>query len=132
MKEHLDRAIHNEEFLNVIENHTPNLYFDWKVIVAFYSALHYLRALEHRKKSHIGGGHKEFFAHLNPDSKTAKMPIDKAVFECYLDMFNMAHTSRYHKFKDIKKFQELMKFNLSLAKQHLDVIKKYVKTQGVK
>jgi hypothetical protein len=76
--------------------------------------------------------HKELIYHINPDHTDAKMPIDKACFGCYDDLFNMSWSSRYSGFIDIKQRDAFMKFNLLLAKQHLSVVKKYCQDNGVK
>lgn len=132
MQKHLDQAKHNEEFLGVIDTHSPANYFDWKITVVFYSALHHIRALEKHSKKNIGGTHKSILKNINPDEPGAIMPVDSACFGCYDDLFNLAHTSRYSGIVDIKVFLPLMQFNFGLAKKHLIEIKKYCNSKGIK
>lgn len=132
MTEHINQAKHNEKFLLLIEQHCPDNYFDWKITVVFYCALHYLRAFESFKKIKVGGTHKDMIYHINPKNKDAKMKIDQSCADCYIDLFNMAHTSRYNGIKDTKVYLQLLKYNLSLAKKHLDHIKKFVEGHGLK
>ncbi|MCE9538746.1 MAG: hypothetical protein K8R85_05965 [Bacteroidetes bacterium] len=132
MKKHLDQAKHNEDFLSVIHKHSPTNYFDWKVTVIFYSALHHIRALEKHSKKHIGGTHQTILKNINPAESSAIMPVDSACFGCYDDLYNLAHISRYTGIVDVKMFLPLMEFNYGLAQKHLLVIKKYCNSKGVK
>ncbi len=42
MQNHIDQAEHNEKFLTELEIDYPTTYFDWKITICFYTALHYL------------------------------------------------------------------------------------------
>jgi hypothetical protein len=132
MIEHLNQAKHNENFLSEIEKHSSNNYFDWKVVVVFYSALHYLRALEKLHNKKIYGRHKDLLYHINPKNIDAKMPIDQKCADSYFDLFNMSHISRYYGIDNAQIHLALMKYNLNLAKSHYATIKKYCIANGVK
>jgi hypothetical protein len=44
MKNHLNKAAYNEDFLAKIEDAFPGDFYDWKITVIFYVAVHYLDA----------------------------------------------------------------------------------------
>lgn len=132
MLNHLNLAKHNEDFLNTIENAAPNSFFDWKITVCFYSALHYLRALEKLKKKQIGNSHKQFLFHLDSSNKDAVLPINRTIFEHYQSLFDMAHKTRYTAFINAKFQMSLYKSNLEFAKNSLSTIKQYCVKQGIK
>lgn len=61
MNVHLTQARHNEDFLKIVSEASPNNYFDWKITVCFYASLHYLRALEKHSKKRLAKAIKNFY-----------------------------------------------------------------------
>lgn len=132
MKRHLEQVNHNQEFLAVIEGHSPEKYFDWKITIVFYSALHYLRGLEKLKKLTIPNSHKDMFENINPKLKGAIMPVSKDCYEAYRDLYNLTRSARYSGIIDPKNQALLMKSQLATAKRHYQKVKQYCHDNNVK
>ena len=131
MQRFLDQAKHNEEFLAVIDKHSPTNYFDWKITVTFYASLHYIKALSKLKKKQIGDKHKDIFKKIDANHVECEMPISADCFASYSTLFNLAHTSRYFGIVNPATYTQLMKYNFSLAKSEIIVVKKYCKSEGL-
>lgn len=89
-QEHLDKAAHNERFLDTFDvDSTP--YLDWVVIVAFYIALHYIDAYlasrgfenipDHRTRNNLLildrslGSIRDYYYQLKDDSEEARYDV---------------------------------------------------------
>ena len=57
MQKHLGQAKHNQELLSEMEIKFPQRFFDWKITISFYIAIHYLQALADSKNIEIGQTH---------------------------------------------------------------------------
>lgn len=58
---HLDHAAHNERLLDILENQILDRYpefLDWAIIVTFYAALHYTKAVLIRDHSMVARTHR--------------------------------------------------------------------------
>ena len=132
MDENINQAIHNEAFLNSIEEKCPDTFFDWKITIVFYIALHYLRAYANIKKVRIGASHKELLYHSNPNHIDAINPLSKNAYRIYRDLFSAAHNSRYQGFLDKTHRMLLMEQEFIRCKKNLRELKKYLKSQGLK
>lgn len=129
-QQHLDQAAHNIHFHKSICEQFPDLYFDWKITVQFYTALHLIHALASKKGIDIGNTHQDVSANCNPKRK-GKMAITEAAWRNYDALWNYSHTARYDGVTDIDTFNILRKHDHFYCLQHLDFIKKYVKGKGL-
>lgn len=68
MQNHLEQAKHNRELLNEMETVFPQKFFDWKITITFYIAIHYLQALADHKGIEIGQTHNDIERNVNPNS----------------------------------------------------------------
>lgn len=131
MQYHISQIKHNEEFSLVLETHYPKKYFDWRITVLFYTALHYLRALEKSKGLNFGTNHKSTRQNINP-KLGGLMPVSQSCFDAYMDMFNSAHTARYTGFLKASDFNTFMEYDYKSCENSLQVIKAYCIANGVK
>lgn len=131
MQEHINQAQHNEEFLKAIEDKFPDYFFDWKITVIFYIALHYLKAYNQFNNARIGSSHKELNFNANPANEKALNPLSTKAFNHYFDLFNSSYNSRYIGLLDRKNTINLLKFNYWQAKTDLEELKKYFKSKGL-
>ena len=131
MQRHLDQATHNENFHNCIESHFSDKFYDWKIIILFYIALHYLKSLAAKRNIDIGETHVEIEANVNPDRENAKMKITRKAWKEYKNLYRYSCTSRYEGITDFNTFEILKKKDHGYCLQHLNKFKKYIKGQGI-
>jgi hypothetical protein len=131
MKKHIEQACHNENFHNSISEHFSNDYYDWKITVLFYVAIHYLKALAEQKRIKIGETHYEIENNINPIKNDAKMRITKGAWDLYRNLFNYSRTARYDGITDPATFQLIKESDHKYCLEDLDKFKKYLKSVGL-
>jgi hypothetical protein len=131
MKEHLDQASHNADFHACLVDKFSTRFFDWKITVLFYEAIHYLQALADKRGIDIGQTHKEIHSNVNPNSAGAKMRITSGAWREYSSLFNYSLTSRYSGITDKSTFELLMENDHGYCLKHLENFKKYICSQAV-
>ena len=132
MKEHIDQVAHNLDFLAALDKQFPKRYFDWRITVAFYTALHCLRAYEKFKKVRIAKGHKFLYEHSNPSNPSALNPISQKAFDAYNELHDASQKTRYQGFLNPMIHMVGLELTYTDALQNLDIVKNYVKSKGVK
>ncbi|WP_375559049.1 hypothetical protein ACE193_15060 [Bernardetia sp. OM2101] len=132
MQNHLEQAKHNQELLNEMETVFPQKFFDWKITITFYIAIHYLQALADYKGIEIGQTHNDIERNVNPNSRwIPTMRISIGAWREYKNLFQYSLTARYDGIEDREIFEELKKLDYIECKKHLDNFKKYIKSQGL-
>lgn len=132
MQHHIDQAKHNESLLSDLEIDHPTIYFDWKVTVCFYVALHYLQALADKREIKIGETHNDIERNVSPNSNhQPTMRISNGAWRNYKDLFKYSQIARYEGIIDTESFEELRESDYLECKKHLDNFKKYIKSQGL-
>lgn len=126
MKSHIEQAKHNESFLALTEKHSPKDYFDWKITIIFYSALHYVCAYVKYKKCYLGKSHEDLDKIINPDNKTSKATIDLKYYNYYKELYNYSRQTRYNPYNNDIKLQ-LAECLYQRSKEHLQELKKHFK-----
>jgi len=121
MKSHLLQALHNEKFLEEFERLMPDDYFDWKITVVFYIAVHYIDAY--------------FSSHGTPTGsheirkdlmKNHLYPPPQKVCDNYENLYRLARTARYNGFNDVKEFRKHQKEKLKEAKRNLKAVRDFI------
>jgi hypothetical protein len=95
MKSHILQAEHNTDFHKNICSNFPELYFDWKITVVFYTALHLLKALAKKNKKNIGNTHTEIFKNIRNSNSAAILPLSTTACNTYNDLYTYSHSVRY-------------------------------------
>lgn len=131
MQHFIDQAIHNERFHECVHSNFSESFFDWKITILFYTAIHYLKALAADRNIDIGSTHTDIEYNCNPDRTGRKMPITRNAWREYKNLYRYSHTSRYEGITDIATFEKLKEIDYSYCKIHLDTFKKYIKGQGL-
>lgn len=113
MQNHLKQAKHNQELLSEMETVFPQQFFDWKMTICFYIAIHYLQALADSKNIEIGQSHYDIELNINPNSNNnPKMRITRGAWEEYRRLFRYSQTARYDGInEDIEEFETLMELD---------------------
>jgi hypothetical protein len=131
MQQHIDQAKHNNDFHDCIESNFSGRFYDWKITVLFYVAIHYLKALAANRNIDIGVTHYDIEHNVNPDRNGKKMQISRNAWREYKNLFNYSRTSRYEGITDITTFEKLKQADHSYCLKHLDSFKNYIEGQGV-
>ncbi len=131
MQHFIDQAIHNERFHECVHTNFSERFFDWKVTILFYTALHYLKALAATREIDIGNTHTDIEYNCNPDRSGRKMMITRNAWREYKNLYRYSHTSRYEGITDIDTFEKLKEIDYGYCKVHLNAFKKYIKGQGL-
>lgn len=131
MQQFLDQASHNQVFHDEISKACAENYYDWKITVLFYIAVHYLRALAAMRSIDIGTTHQEIEKSVNPDRVGAVMRITKAAWRNYSLLYHSSRNARYEGISDRSTFESLMQIDHGYCLTYLDNFKKYVGGQGL-
>lgn len=131
MQEFINHAKHNEKFHELICNAENTGYYDWKVTVLFYVAIHYLKALAQFRKKSIGESHEQINNNIKNNRQGATMPLQNTARNNYMALYRYSQTSRYDGFTDADTFQQLMKRDYEDALECLSDFKKYIASSKV-
>ncbi len=132
MQKHLDQAIHNQEFHTCICDSFEEQFFDWKITVLFYVAIHCLKALAESKGIDIGSTHFDIEKNVNPEKYKPSMSISKNAWYEYRNLYNYSRTARYDGITDPDTFELLRKQDHLHCLRHLEKFKMYIENQGLK
>lgn len=119
-KKYENKAIHNEDFLKSIINDYPDTYFDWKVTVQFYCALHRCYCVLLTNGMPVEKKHQ---SNIN-SIKTIDPDLSKRLFNVYKN----SRTSRYDGFINDNAMERINKINYNKSNSELKKIKEIVAT----
>lgn len=122
MQQHLNQAKHNESFLSVVETHFPDNFFDWKITIIFYIAVHYIDAYFASYGEHTYS-HEDRREKLEYGANSVSM----AFIDHYNNLYNICRNARYNGFTDEQAYLRLQQNKLAEAKKNLKFIKNYIK-----
>ena len=131
MKEHIDQVLHNLNFLKALDVQFPKDYFDWKITITFYTALHCLRAYEKFKKMRIAKGHKFLYEHSDPTNPNALNPISQKAFDAYNALHYASQNTRYQGIMNPVFRQSQLEIQYQECRANLVIIRNYLKLQGL-
>ena len=131
MKSYVDQGKHNESLLSHLKTTFPDTYFDWKITIIFYSAIHYLKAYAALNKKNIGVTHQEIFNNTDSHNKNAVFPIQKGAFILYKDIFHYSKNARYNGMIDSSTFEILMKKDFQECEILFEKFKKFLISKRV-
>jgi len=120
--QHVQKAKHNEDFLEYVSKNSGNEYFDWQITIVFYAALHYTKAyLKHHGK-HSGDSHEEIAKAILPKNNPL---FNDEVYVLYKEMYRSSRDSRYSivytsdfQIMMLEQIVKKMKINLKTIKKH--------------
>lgn len=131
MSPFLEQAKHNQLFHDKICECFEDRFFDWKITIVFYTAIHYLKALAYSKGINIGENHEQIESAVNPYIDNALMPIKPFAWKAYKAMKNYSRTARYDGITDFETFEELKKDDYKFCLENFETFKSYMKSQGI-
>lgn len=125
------QAQHNIKFHRSIDRQFADQFFDWKVTVLFYVALHLLKALAEKRGIHIGETHYDIENACNPDRNSACMRISRNAWREYRPLFSYSRKARYEGVADMATYEALRQRDHGCCLVHLKNFKKYIAGQGL-
>jgi len=131
-QEHIEQARYNAGFLAYLEENIPDSFFDWKVTVCFYQALHLVRAYLCTQGVSESASHDHTLKCINPNARekpTPHVPMPD-VFRWYFKLHQLSMAARYPGFLHKRGFEQQQRENLHKAQQSLDVIKQALATRN--
>jgi len=130
-QQYLDQASHNQKFHDCIEGQFANDFFDWKITVLFYVAIHWLKALGIKRGYNLGETHYEIECKVNPGRDNAQCKITRNAWREYKSLYTYSRTARYEGITDINTFQQLKEIDHRYCIEHIERFKRYIKGQGI-
>ncbi len=131
MREHTDQVAHNLALLKALDKQFPTDYFDWKVTIVFYTALHGLRAYEKFKKVRIAKGHKFLYEHSDPTNPNAVNPISQRAFDAYNLLHDASTNTRYQGVVNPVFRKSLLEIQYKEALLNWAIVKNHLVAQGL-
>lgn len=126
MQHYIDQAKHNQDFHDCIQENFNERFFDWKITVLFYIALHNVKALAAKKGIDIGHTHFEIENNISPKRHKGKMPISETAWTNYRNLFQYSQVARYDGLMDHDTFELIKGADYSNCIIHLRDFKKYI------
>lgn len=131
MQRFLEQINHNQSFYTCIDKNFTDKFFDWKITVLFYIAVHCLKALSVKRNINVGDTHYDIECNVNPDREGSKMKITRNAWREYKSLYQYSRTARYNGITDIETFEKLKRNDHKYCLEHIKRFKKYIKGQGV-
>jgi hypothetical protein len=119
MSAFIEQVKHNESLLNHLDTTFPNKYFDSKITLTFYCALHLIKELARVKGVAIGDSHVDNLNNLNPFPRAGVIPklkISKTQYDFYNDTYQYSRVARYTGITDYTIFEAQRKADYNICK----------------
>jgi hypothetical protein len=132
-EDHIKQSKSNLQFLSLVDQNIDN-YWDWKVTVCFYTAVHLINAhiVKRSKANYLS--HNKVDEFINPFSQFSPSKLDNPTYLAYQKLSNLSRRSRYLVHEDINKktptdivdAQATYSKHYSRAIKYLEIIIDYV------
>lgn len=134
MHRYIRQAKHNHDFHDCLIEHFPKQYFDWKVTVIFYIALHGLNAFLLKQRQPVSNTHYDTKNKVTALIRQHRIPMTETEWKIYNLLYQSSHNARYDGVLDTEQsFEmaleidylhctgELIKFNTFLSKHGISI-----------
>jgi len=101
MEKHIQQAEHNQKLLDILISDFPNEYNDWKVVLCFYVAIHYLKALAIHRNKVLGNTHQEINEALGRNASPKLFSMKPIQWQNYYDLYQNSRSARYDGFLNV-------------------------------
>jgi hypothetical protein len=129
MEKHILQAEHNQAFLDCVNKNFPDAYFDWKITISFYIAIHLLKALAEKRGKKLGETHVDIFNALGPRATPKLFQIPPKQWENYYFLYQYSRSGRYDGFIDLELHEEIQKTNFNHCCSLMTYFVRYVKSE---
>lgn len=136
------QAKHNELFHSATCAHFPADFYDWKITILFYAAIHYVKALGNQLGIDVGNSHLDIRNNIKPPDRPGRipsMPFNKGAYGLYDYLYRASQLSRYNGIADHsgifttnELFQDIMKEEHLKCVEAIEKLKMYlIKNRGL-
>jgi len=125
MQEYVEQCRYNQELLDTLDEKFPDKYFDWKITIAFYVAIHCIKAILKNKLKRNVSSHEEIIKIISHKQNTKNSPVSKSCWDMYYALYATSRDVRYNGFTDFEAFNEHNRIEYGICKSHMTNIMKY-------
>lgn len=127
----LNHAKHNENFHVCICTNYADNFFDWKIIVSFYIAIHYLKALAAHKNIQLPSSHFAIDKMCDPKKAENALGLTHNAWDWYTLLYQCSRTARYDGFIDTDTDMIIKKADHIACTKALNKFKNYMAGKGI-
>jgi len=127
---HLNQANHNYAFLCKVEENLPESFYDWKITVTYYIALHLIRALGEHLGITLPQNHSSIIREIDPE-KNGKLTVNRGCHAVFKSLYNASWDARYSGYLSPENRKKYLISRYQKAKKGLEIIKNYVVYRGL-
>lgn len=132
MQSHLKQSEHNIALVKFIDVELADNYFDWRITILFYAALHLLKAwFVFKGIKRETNSHNELFAGLDSSNATSKARLPEKEYSQYYCLYQLSRTARYQSCYQSDNQKALLKYSLIQARSYYNEISKFLQSQGM-
>ena len=136
MQNFIEQARQNQIFHDEIHEKFPDRFFDWKITVLFYIAIHLVKAMAAQKKVRIGASHEDIANSIRPTQpgtfNRPSMPISQSAYNNYHSLYTYSRTARYEGITtDIETTNLLRQDMHARSLEMLRQFKLYMESRGI-
>jgi len=122
---------HNEHFYDCVCVNYPDNFFDWKITIAFYIAVHYLKALATKQGVVLSSSHFDVEKQVNPDKRN-ELGLIRHAWDWYYNLYLASRSARYSGFtSDHKTYMATKEADFRHCEKCLRKFKNYMKSKGI-
>lgn len=129
VQKHVKQAHHNFRFFCEVHSKLPDLFYDWKITVLFYTAVHSLRAIMAQRDVIVDNSHYDLRKNIDPKNNIATKPVKKFCFNAYVVLYNASLESRYAGFISPAKRLDYLRKRLSRCEEAIQSINSYFEAE---
>jgi hypothetical protein len=129
---HYNQIKHNTNFLNFLQKEVPDDFYDWKITVTFYIALHYIRAYACKMNVKLGDSHISIIYNLKQSNANSGIPVPQHIFLSYLKLYDTSKNARYSGLKNDETILKKYKARYDECLKSLESIKEHLSKNGIK
>lgn len=131
MQKAINQIRHNEDFYACICKSFPDNFYDWKITILFYIAIHYLKALAYKSNVKLPASHYDIEHEVNP-KKGNILHLTYKAWDWYFDLYLCSRTARYDGFVvDQETYMLIKKADYEMCEKNLNKFRNYMKGKGI-
>lgn len=131
MEQYINLVKRNEKLLNFLNREIPDEFDEWKIVITFYTALHFSNAYIVLLGKKQPKDHSERHHNLNPKNADSDYPVSEDSYNNYIDLYRASRKCRYNPFTNEKAHNTYLKTEYNYAIQNYEFLKNYFKKEGV-
>lgn len=127
---HYQQAVHNFKFFCEVHSKLPDVFYDWKITILFYTAIHLLRALMDNRGIKVDNSHIALRNAINPNKPSSISPVKPHCYSSYVYLYNASQDARYSGFLEPDRRKKYLLKKFLKSRNALSSIDSYMKSQS--